>query len=126
MLMALINMAKLKNLRCIVWCMIICSMLRELLDMLPGSDDQQAQQEMTRLIKLKLHLYEQTHIREISAIQVPDIEIQMNEISEKIQEIEHGLRYKTNQRTSYFEMLAKASAFIEAIEHMTTMKIPEF
>jgi hypothetical protein len=81
---------------------------------------------MTHLIKVRLDLYEQLHIREISEITVLDIGLQIQEISEKIQEIEHGLRYTRHERMSHFELLSKVSVFIEAIEHLTTMKIPQF
>ena len=126
MLMALIDTVTLKNMRCLVWCMIVCCMLRELLDMLPCSENKRAEQEMTHLIKKKLELYEKTHLRDIAGMTIHDINIQMEEISEKIQEINYGLQYRNNQSKLYFEVLAKISAFVESIEYMTTVTIPEF
>jgi len=123
-LMVLIDNVTLKNMRCAVWCMIVCCMLRELLDMLPCSEDESAEQEMTRLIEQKLELYDKNHLHEIASLTIYDIDIQVEGISRKIQDINNSLQYRNHQRTLHFEVLAKVYVFIQSIEYMTTLKIP--
>jgi len=122
-LMVLIDNVTLKNMRCAVWCMIVCCMLRELVDMLSCSENEPAEQEMTRLIKQKLELYDKNHIHEIAGLTIHDIDIQVAEISRKIQEIDYNLQYRKHRHTLHFEVLAKVSVFIQSIEYMTTVTI---
>jgi len=123
-LMVLIDNVTLKNMRCAVWCMIVCYMLRELLDMLPCSENEPAEQEMTRLIKQKLELYDKNNLHEITRMTIHGIDIQAEEISRKIQEINYSLQYRKHRRTLHFEVLVKVFAFIQSIEYMTTVTIP--
>ena len=115
-LMVLIDNVTLKNTRCAVWCMIVFCMLRELLH----SENRLAEQELTSLIKQKLELYDKTHIHEIARMTIHDIDIQVEEISRRIQEISYSVEYRKHRRIYHFEILAKVYGFIQSIEYMTT------
>jgi len=117
-LMVLIDNVTLKNMRCAVWCMIVCCMLRELLD----SENEHAEQEKTRLIQRKLELYDKKYLHEIASTTIHDIDIQVEDISRKIQEIDYSLQHQKHRRILHFEVLAKIYAFIQSIEYM----IPEY
>jgi len=77
----------------------------------------------TRLVSKDVSMYDKNHIHEIAGLTIHDIDIQVAEISRKIQEIDYNLQYRKNRHTLHFEVLAKVSVFIQSIEYMTTVTI---